>query len=433
MEEQRSAGESLNLIESSADSQIAVALLTGGGDRPYAYGLATELMAKGIGLDLIGSDDLDCPEFHHKPGLRFLNLRGDQRPDASLTRKAARVSRFYAKLIRYAATAKPKIFHILWNNKFLFFDRTLLTLYYKLLGKRVILTLHNVNVGKRDSMDSPLNRFSLGIQYRLADHFFVHTEKMKHELMQDFAVEDARIKVIPFGINNAVSQTSLTPSEAKTRLGIRHDKRTILFFGNIAPYKGLEILINAFQQIGTRHDDFQLIIAGRPKGSERYWIAIQESIEKDIQSGRVLMRSDYIPDDETEIFFKAADVLVLPYRHVYQSGVLFLGYSFGLPVIAADVGSLRDEIVEGKTGFIFKPGDPDDLAKTIERYFASDLYTDLKSRRPEIREHAMESHSWDVVGQQTVSVYANLLSSLSGKELPNRGASKTSLDINSSS
>jgi hypothetical protein len=124
MEEQRSAGESVHPMESSADSQIAVALLTGGGDRPYAYGLATELMAKGIGLDLIGSDDLDCPEFHHKPGLRFLNLRGDQRPDASLTRKAARVSRFYAKLIRYAATAKPKIFHILWNNKFLFFDRT---------------------------------------------------------------------------------------------------------------------------------------------------------------------------------------------------------------------------------------------------------------------------------------------------------------------
>lgn len=433
MEEQRSAGESLHPMESSADSQIAVALLTGGGDRPYAYGLATELMAKGVGLDLIGSDDLDCPEFHHKPGLRFLNLRGDQQPDASLTRKAARVSRFYSKLIRYAATAEPKIFHILWNNKFLFFDRTLLTLYYKLLGKRIILTLHNVNVGKRDSMDSPLNRFSLRIQYRLADHFFVHTEKMKHELMQDFAVEDARITVIPFGINNAVSQTSLTPSEAKTRLGIRHDKRTILFFGNIAPYKGLEILINAFQQIRTRHDDFQLIIAGRPKGSERYWIAIQESIEKDIQSGRVLMRPDYIPDDETEIFFKAADVLVLPYRHVYQSGVLFLGYSFGLPVIAADVGSLRDEIVGGKTGFIFKPGDPDDLAKTIERYFASDLYTDLKSRRPEIREYAMESHSWDVVGQQTVSVYLNLLSSLSGKELPNRGASKTSLDINSSS
>ena len=54
---------------------------------------------------------------------------------------------------------------------------------------------------------------------------------------------------------------------------------------------------------------------------------------------------------------------MLPYRHIYQSGVLFSGYSFGLPVLAADVGSLKDEIVEGKTGFVFQPEDPVDLAK----------------------------------------------------------------------
>ena len=77
--------------------------------------------------------------------------------------------------------------------------------------------------------------------------------------------------------------------------------------------------------------------------------------------------------------------LVLPYRHIYQSGVLFLGHSFGLPVLAADVGSLKDDIVEGKTGFVFRPEDPDDLARVIEQYFASDLYADLNNRRKEIR------------------------------------------------
>ena len=75
-----------------------------------------------------------------------------------------------------------------------------------------------------------------------------------------------------------------------------------------------------------------------------------------------MLRAEYIPDDETELYFKAADVLVLPYRHIYQSGVLFLGYSFGLPVLAADVGALKEEIVEGKTGFVFKPEDSVDLA-----------------------------------------------------------------------
>src|SRR5207302_487078 len=123
----------------------------------------------------------------------------------------------------------------------------------------------------------------------------------------------------------------------------------------------------------------------------------------------VLLRADYIPDDETEIYFKAADVLVLPYRYIYQSGVLFLGHSFGLPVIAADVGCLRDEIVEGKTGFIFRREDPADLARVIDRYFASNLYADLDCRRPQIRKYATERHSWDVVGQMTMSVYADLI------------------------
>ena len=77
-----------------------------------------------------------------------------------------------------------------------------------------------------------------------------------------------------------------------------------------------------------------------------------------MQRGEYCFGAEFIPDEETEIYFKAADVLVLPYRHIYQSGVLFLGYSFGLPVLAADVGSLKDEIVEGKTGFVFRPEDP---------------------------------------------------------------------------
>jgi glycosyltransferase involved in cell wall biosynthesis len=405
----RVAREAADSMRSDAGREIAVALLTGGGDRPYAFGLATELIAKGAALDLIASDELDCPDFHGVPGVNFLNLRGDQRSDANLVKKMTRVLLYYAKLIRYAATAEPKIFHILWNNKFLFFDRTLLTLYYKLLGKKIVLTLHNVNAGRRDSTDSSLNRITLRIQYRLADHTFVHTEKMKVELMEQFGVQGTRVTVIPFGINNAVPNTTLTPLEAKRRLGIRADEKTILFFGNIAPYKGLEYLVEAFQRVSSLHDDYRLIIAGRPKDCEAYWTAMREVIRRGTQRGRVLLREDYIPDDETEVYFKAADVLALPYRHIYQSGVLFLGYSFGLPVLAADVGSLKDDIVEGKTGFVFKPQDPIDLARAIEQYFASDLYAGLDVRRQDIKDYAKERHSWDEVGRMTMSVYAGLL------------------------
>ena len=143
----------------------------------------------------------------------------------------------------------------------------------------------------------------------------------------------------------------------------------------------------------------------------------------------MLLKAEFIPDDETEVYFKAADVLVLPYRHIYQSGVLFLGHSFGLPVLAADVGSLKDEIVEGKTGFVFRPEDPVDLARAIEQYFASDLYANLNSRRREIRDYATERHSWDVVGEMTMSVYASLLRIPFPGQSLNRDVSSASLDV----
>jgi len=388
---------------------IAVALLTGGGDMPYVWGLTMELLSKGAAMDLIGSDELDHPEFHNKPGLNFLNLRGDQRSDASVMRKVFRVSAYYLKLIRYAARAKPRIFHILWNNKFETLDRTLLMLYYRFLGKSIVLTAHNVNERKRDSKDTLLNRLTLRVQYRLADHIFVHTEKGKLELIEEFGAQEARVTIIPFGINNSVPNTHITPGEAKQRLCIRDGERTILFFGRIKPYKGLEDLFTSFRQILTQSKDFRLIIVGRPDCSEKYWNTIRELLREEVQRGRVLLRSEFIPDDQIEVYFKAADVLVLPYRHVYQSGVLFLGHSFGLPVLAADVGSLKDEITEGKTGFVFRPDDPIDLARAIERYFASDLFADLDSRRHAIRDYATERHSWNVVGQVIMRTYADIL------------------------
>ena len=73
--------------ESKAPHDIAVALLTGGSDKPYVFGLTTSLTAKGATLDLIGSDELDCSEYRNNPSVKFLNLRGDQRSDVGLSSK----------------------------------------------------------------------------------------------------------------------------------------------------------------------------------------------------------------------------------------------------------------------------------------------------------------------------------------------------------
>jgi glycosyltransferase involved in cell wall biosynthesis len=388
---------------------LKVALLTAGRDRPYAFGLASALMTKELSLDIIGADDLDSPIWRQKPRVRFLNMRGNLSETASTFTKISRVLAYYVRLLRYALSTDATVFHILWNNKVETFDRVPLMLYYKLLGKKTLLTVHNVNMGERDSRDSWFNRLTLKVQYRLVDHLFVHTERMKRELSEQFDVCGAKISVIPFGINNAVPQTELRSEEARQRLEIPAKDRTILFFGHIAPYKGLEYLVEAFRQVMAGGGEYRLIVAGNPKNCEGYWSTIRDSLNHHANRDRILQKIEFVPDSETEVYFKAADVVVLPYRHIFQSGVLSLGYSFGLPVIASDVGALSEDIIEGKTGFVCRPEDSTDLARVIQQYFSSDLYHGLRSHRQEIREYARHRYSWNVVGQMTVEVYTKLM------------------------
>jgi len=385
-----------------------VALLTGGQDKPYALGLAAALASKGIVMDFIGSDDVDSPELHGMREIRYLNLRGCQRTDVSVLTKALRVLRYYVRLLAYAATAKATVFHILWNDKLETLDRVALPLYYRLLGRRVVFTAHNVNARKRDLKDSFLNRISLKIQYSLVERIFVHTQRMKEELVTDFAVPASKIVVIPFGINNTLPSTALTTQQAREALGLDVHTKVVLFFGRVTPYKGLEYLIEALGELRKRGENYRLLIAGPIKDSDEYWQRIQEKIHSTGTRGNTIDHIGFVPDEKVELYFKAADVLVLPYIDVFQSGVLFLGYSFGLPVIVTNVGSLKEELVEGRTGFVCEARDPLALAACIDRYFNSDLFRSLEARRQEIREYANERYSWTKVAELTEQVYTEL-------------------------
>lgn len=392
------------------ETVLEVSLLTGGFDRHYAYGLTMALIAKGVHLDVVGSDDVDSPEMHTTAGLRFFNLWPPQYAKSTAVSKISRVLQHYARLIRYTAVAKTGIFHILWNSKVQLFDRTLLMLFYKAMGKKVVLTAHNVNEARRDGNDSFLNRLTLRMQYSLTDHIFVHTQKMKDELVTDFGVCDRAVTVIRYPINDAFPYTDLTPADAKRQLGLRTQEKAILCFGRIKPYKGIEYLLAAFQILAKQDNTYRLIIAGEvEKRYEGYLDRIRRMILPElVRDQRILLKAQFIPDQQMELYLKAADVMVLPYNEIFQSGVLFLGYSFGLPVVATDVGSFKEEIVEGRTGFICQPGDPADMARAITDYFCSDLHQNPEKTRTEIKDHANRHHSWAAVAELTWNAYAGL-------------------------
>jgi glycosyltransferase involved in cell wall biosynthesis len=135
---------------------------------------------------------------------------------------------------------------------------------------------------------------------------------------------------------------------------------------------------------------------------------IQAAIGRLSNPQSVIQKIQYIADEEIELYLKAGDVIALPYREIFQSGIFFLAASFGLPVIAADVGSFNEDVVEGETGFLYDPQKPGDLVSAIERYFESDLFRHLGERRPEIREHAFAKHSWAAVAPLTRGLYERI-------------------------
>ena len=340
----------------------------------------------------------------------YFNLRGDQTETAPLREKVARILKYYYKLMRYAAETDSRLFHIQWLNKFTWFDRTLLNVYYKACGKKLVFTAHDINYRKLVGNDSLINSLSLKFMYRIVDHIVVHTEKMKAELVENYNAREDKISVIPFGINEVMPKTDLTRDQARKRLNLKSDEKVLLFFGNIAPYKGLEYLVRALVHLRETHPDFRLIIAGRIKVEcQEYWTGIQEIIDEHNLQGSIVKRIEYIPEEEAEFYFKAADVLILPYKNIFQSGLIYTSYHFGLPVVAADVGSLREDVVEGRTGFIFRPEDPKDLAEKIVTYYRSDIFRDLEATRERIIKHGKENHSWEMTGDKTYSLYRRLL------------------------
>lgn len=389
--------------------ELKITLLTSGNDPHYALGLVSALASHTMRIDFVANDEMQKTDAIKRRNIRYYNLRGDQRANAPIHHKVLRVLKYYGNLVKYAKRSDSDLFHILWLDKFKYVDRMLLCSYYRFLGKKLVYTAHNINAQQRDGVNSFLNELSLRFLYRSLDHIFVHTVKMKNQLIDDYACDPGKITVIPLGINNVIPRSRLSRLSARRRMGFSEKDKIVLFFGNIAPYKGVEHLIEAFEEVRRDFDDMKLIIAGQIKNCKEYWNNIEKAI-RDLGLDRfIFKRIEYIPDEQVEVLFKAADVSILPYVRIFQSGVLGLSYNFGLPVIASDVGSLNEEVIEGKTGLMCTPGDPADLARQIKTYFQSDLFSNLESKRAGIRRYAQGKYSWDGIGDETYAVYERLV------------------------
>ncbi|GAB5464833.1 MAG: glycosyltransferase family 4 protein [Candidatus Kapaibacteriales bacterium] len=147
---------------------------------------------------------------------------------------------------------------------------------------------------------------------------------------------------------------------AREKLGIPKDKTVLLFFGFIRKYKGLDLLLQAMPHLA---EEYHLLIAGEPYGD----FADYDSIVKEHGlSERVTQMVHYISDQQVSEVFSASDIGALPYRSATQSGITAIAFHYGTPMLATDVGSLRELIEPFGAGEIIPSATPDNISKGLD-------------------------------------------------------------------
>lgn len=274
---------------------------------------------------------------------------------------------------------KPDVIHIqepsLWWTFFLPF----------LSRYPLVFTIHDVHphVGSR-KFDQIIGQKCI---VHHSNDVIVHGQSAKKELLMKYPNLEKRCHVIPHGDYSFF---------LKYNTDVKTEKDTVLFFGSIRAYKGLEYLIEAIRIVSEKNPDIKLIIAGQGDLS-RYETAIRENADL------FEIHNEYIINSEVAKFFQRASLVVLPYIEGTQTGIIPIAYAFKKPVIATNVGSIPEVVEHGKTGFIIRSRDSSALADVILQISQNE--TMRESMGNEAYNKMQSELSWKVVAKKTVNIY----------------------------
>ncbi|SFG73077.1 Glycosyltransferase involved in cell wall bisynthesis [Halopelagius inordinatus] len=277
--------------------------------------------------------------------------------------------------LRTALKTRPDIVHVHWIAPFLVGDSILAsllksvvfvlsTLLAKLLGVRVVWTVHNLLEHERRRPRFEL--FWRRLYARLADEIIVHCEAARDSVVEQYRLPtDSRVHVIPHGHYCSAHENTVSRGEARERLGVERDSTVFLYLGQIRPYKQIPRLVDTVRSLES--PDVRLLVAGKPT-DESLARAIEASAEGD---SRIATELSYIPEEEVQTYFNAADAVVLPYRDILTSGSAVLSMSFGKPVVGPRTGCLP-ELLRTQPELLYDP-DSESLDAALVRALDADL------------------------------------------------------------
>lgn len=224
-------------------------------------------------------------------------------------------------------------------------------------GVTKLLLCHNVFDHEPNPLKSALTRAVL----KRADRFVVQNARSAGEIVSERP--DARVDVIP----HPSEPRAVIPDRAATRarLGVAPDVPLFLFSGILRPYKGWDVLLEAFAAVRREVPDAQMVLAGEAWGAARDLPARAPA--------NVRLELRYLSEDERALWFAACDAVVCPYRHATGSGIAADALAFSRPVIGSAVDGLLEVVEEGRSGLLVPPGDADALAAAMVRFVREGL------------------------------------------------------------
>ncbi len=244
---------------------------------------------------------------------------------------------------------------------------------------KILVICDNVIPHENKPGDKSLTKYF----FNTVDFFVVLSKKVQQDLLN--LMPNVKNEFLSHPIYSVFGE-SVEKSAAKKHLGINEEK-TILFFGFIRGYKGLDNLLEAVALLKDKVD-LKLIIAGEFYSNEDNYKKLIEKLE--IQD-ELYLHTDFIPTSEVKYYFSSCDAVILPYKDATQSGIVQIAMNFRKPVIATNVGGLAEVVKNNKTGFIVDKENPVILAETIIKFYSENKEKEFV----ENIEEELEKYSWE--------------------------------------
>ena len=355
---------------------------------PYDFSLAAALARAGADVELVTSRYLygPTPSANGFPVREEFYRRATRRERSVAARRALRVAEHVPDMLRLRRQGGADVVHYQWL--------TLEALDAFLLSATAPTVFTSHNVLRRG--EGRLRELAARLVAGRADALIAHTAAGALQLSERFGADPERVHVIPHGafdyLTRQPREEPLPPELAAV------EGPVILWFGVLRPYKGVDVLLEAFRDL----EGAELWVVGRP------WMPF-EPLRRAAAAARGTVRfvDRFVTDPEIPAFFRRADVVVLPYRRIDQSGVLYTALAFGKAMVLSDVGGFSEIGREHGAARLVPPDDPPALRDALAELVGDPAERERLAERAGAA--AAGAFSWDSIARRTLDLYGELV------------------------